>query len=183
MSMTGTGFHDTDTAFETPGTRSRLRQTAEQLRGRLHEGLDDLPDAAKARILEARLKAIEVQGAIEARLARTSDTMRKGAHENPLLVGAIAFGIGAAVAAALPRTSVENRNLGARRDRLLDEADHILREETAKLRRVAEAAVEEGREAVKDTLRTGPPIEDDPVERVHKAAKREARRQGVGKVN
>lgn len=184
MSMTGTGLHDTETHFGTePGKRARLRQTARQLRGRLYDGLENLPDSAKARILDARLKAIEVQGAIEARVARGSDSMRKGANENPLLVGAIAFGVGAAIAAALPRTSTENRTLGARRDQLLDEADRMVREETAKLRSVAEAAVEEGREAVKDTLRTGPPTEDDPVERVHSAAKREAKRQEVGKVN
>jgi hypothetical protein len=184
MSMTGTGLHDTDAYFTTdPGKRARMRQTAEDLRSRLHDGIDKLPDSAKARVLEARLKAIEVQSAIEARVARGSDSVRKGAHENPLLVGAIAFGLGAAIAAALPRTSAENRTLGARRDQLLDEADRMVREETVKLRHVAEAAVEEGREAVKDTLRTGPPTEDDPVERVHKAAKHEAKRQDVGKVN
>ena len=181
MSMTGTGFHDTDTHFSAePGKRARMRRTARELRGRLYDGLDNLPDNAKARILDARLKAVEMQGAIEARVARGSDGVRRSANENPLLIGAIAFGIGAAVAAALPRTSVENRTLGARRDQLLDEADRMLREETAKLRHVAEAAVEEGREAVKDTLRHGPPSEDDPVERVNKAAKREAEHQGVG---
>lgn len=184
MSMTGTGLHEHDIQSGiSPGKRERVRQTARDLRDRLHDGLDQLPDAAKARILETRLKAIEMQSALEARVARGSDNVRKGAKENPLLVGAIAFGIGAAIAAAMPRTSVENRTLGARRDQLLDEADRIVREETAKLRNVAEAAVEEGKEAVKDTLRNGPPTEDDPAERVQKAAKREARRQEVGKVN
>jgi ElaB/YqjD/DUF883 family membrane-anchored ribosome-binding protein len=184
MSMTGTGLHDTETQFGAhPGKRARLRQTAAELRERIHEGLEDLPDAAKSRILEARLKAIEVQAAVEARIARTSESVRAGANDNPLLLGAIAFGVGAAVAAALPRTSVENRALGAQRDQLLDAADRMVREETAKLRSVAEAAVEEGKDAVKDTLRTGPPTEDDPVERVHKAAKTEAKRQGVGKVS
>jgi hypothetical protein len=184
MSMTGTGIHDPhDTHFGAePGRRARLKQTARELRGRLYDGLDNLPDGAKARILDARLKAIEAQNAIEARIARHSDDVRRGAHENPLLVGAIAFGIGAAIAAALPRTSVENRTLGARRDQFIDEADRVFREETSKLRRVAEAAVEEGKEAVKDTLRSGPPTEDDPVERVHQTAKREAKREGVGQV-
>lgn len=182
MSMTGTGLHDTDTHFnESRGRRARLRQTAEQLRARLHEGLDSLPDAARARILEARLKAIEAQHAIEARISRTSDSVQRGARDNPLLVGAIAFGLGAALATALPRTSAENRTLGARRDQLLDEADRIFREESAKLRSVAEAAVEEGKAAVKDTLRSGPPTEDNPAERVQDAARREAKRQGVGR--
>ncbi|AHM05120.1 hypothetical protein roselon_02822 [Roseibacterium elongatum DSM 19469] len=184
MSMTDTSYHDSAAATNAAeGKRARLRQSATEMRARLHDGLDTLPDAAKARVLEARLKAIEVQHAVEARIARGSDSVRKGANENPLLVGAIAFGVGAALAAALPRTSAENRTLGAHRDQLLDEADRIFREETAKLRNVAEAAVEEGKEAVKDTLRNGPPSEDDPVDRVHAAAKREAKRQGVGDVS
>ncbi|MEM9755510.1 MAG: DUF3618 domain-containing protein [Pseudomonadota bacterium] len=183
MSMTGTELHDTDTNVRAePGKRARLRQTARELRDRLYEGLDNLPDGAKARILDARLKAIQVQTAIEARIARGSDNIRKSANQNPLLMGAIAFGIGAAIAAALPRTSLENRTLGARRDQLLDHADRIVREEAAKLRSVAEAAVQEGKEAVKDTLRDGLPSEDNPVDRVHKAAKREAKRQEIGKV-
>lgn len=180
MSMTGTGYSDIEAEG---GFRTRARHSADSLRARLHDGLDKLPDAARARILSARLKAIEAQSAIEAQIMRGSDGVRRTARENPLLVGAIAFGLGAAIAAALPRTSTENRVVGAHRDSLLDEADRIFREETGKLRAVAQAAVEEGKSAVKDTLRTGPPTEDDPAERVREAAKREADRQNVGKVN
>lgn len=184
MSMTGTGYHDPEPQFGgTESQRDRLKRTAHDLRARMHDGLDGLPDRARARILDARLKAIEVQSSIEAQAARGAESARRTANDNPLLVGAIAFGIGAAIAAALPRTSAENRTLGAQRDRLMDEADRILREETAKLRSVAEAAVEEGKSAVKDTLRTGPPKEDDPVERVHQATRKEAKRQGLGEVN
>ncbi|MFW5654126.1 MAG: DUF3618 domain-containing protein [Roseicyclus sp.] len=189
MSMTGTGLHDPDTDYGygygyggQPGRRERMRRTAEDLRHRLQEGLDDMPDRARARILAARRRAMEVQETIEERAMRASENMRGTARDNPLLVGAIAFGVGAAMAAALPRTSAENRNLGTYRDRLLDEADRIFHEETAKLRRTAEAAVAEGKEAVKDTLRSGPPDEDDPVERVSAATRDEAKRQGVGKI-
>lgn len=180
MSMTDNAYSDT---ADEGGFRDRARQSADTMRARLHDGLDKLPDAARARILSARLKAIEAQSAVEAQIMRGTNGMRRTARENPLLVGAIAFGLGAAIAAALPRTSVENRSVGAHRDSLLDEADRIFREEAGKLRSVAEAAVEEGKSAIKDTLRTGPPTDDDPAERVHQAAKREADRQEVGKVN
>jgi hypothetical protein len=183
MPMTGTGLHDPDTQFNADqDTREGLRRTAEDLRARLSDGLEAFPDGARARILEARLKAIEAQSAIEAKAARGADTVRRGADDHPLLVGAIAFGLGAAIAAALPRTSAENRTLGAQRDRLVDEADRIFREETAKLRRVAESAVAEGRDAVKDTLQRDQPDEEGPVERVHQATRREARRQHLGEV-
>lgn len=163
------------------GARVRAKQSAASLRARLHDGLDSLPENARARILSARLSAIEAQAAVEARISRGADSARRTAQQNPLLIGAVAFGIGAALAAALPRTSTENRAVGARRDQLFDEAERVFREESAKLRSVAEAAVAEGREAVKDTLRSGPPSEDDPAERVHEAARKEADRQEVGK--
>lgn len=180
MSMTGTGYSDIEADG---GFRSRARQSAGSMRARLNDGLEKLPESARARILSARLKAIEAQAAVEAQIMRGSDGVRRTARENPLLVGAIAFGVGAAIAAALPRTSTENRTVGAHRDSLLDEADRVFREETSKLRAVAEAAVEEGKSAVKDTLRSGPPTDDDPVDRVRDAAKKEADRQNVGKVN
>lgn len=173
----------TDTHSTSSSARAHLRESADKMRARLHDGLDQLPEGARARILSARLAAIDAQAAVEAQFTRGSDSLRRTAKQNPLLLGAIAFGLGAAVAAAMPRTSVENHSIGARRDALLDEADRMFREESDKLRAVAEAAVAEGKSAIKDTIRTGPPTEDNPAERVRKAAAEEADRQGVREVS
>lgn len=184
MTMTETDLHQSrDADGRAGGKRQRLRQTAEELRARLHDGMENLPDAARARILEARLKAIEAQHAVEAKIARASGSVQRNAQENPFLVGAIAFGLGAALAAAMPRSSIENRSIGAHRDRLLDDAERVFREETAKLRRVAETAVEEGKAAVKDTLRDGVSDTENPADRVRKAAREEADRQDLGKTH
>lgn len=164
------------------GARDRVTQSAGTLRDRIGEGLDNLPEGARSRILSARLAAIDAQAAVEARMRRTADTARRSAKDNPLMVGALALAVGAAIGAALPRTSTENRMIGAKRDQLFDDADRIFREETAKLRSVAETAVAEGKSAIKDTLKDGPPTEDDPAARVTEAARTEARRQKLGSV-
>jgi ElaB/YqjD/DUF883 family membrane-anchored ribosome-binding protein len=165
------------------GMRNSVRGSARALRERLNDGLDRMPDEARRRVVRARLAAIEAQHEVERQLRHSADYARHTARENPLMLGALALGIGAAIGAALPRTSAENHAVGAYRDRMMDEADRIFREEASKYRRVAEAAVAEGKSAVKDTLESGPPTEDDPARRVSRAAQDEAKRQKVGSVS
>jgi ElaB/YqjD/DUF883 family membrane-anchored ribosome-binding protein len=175
--------HEHDASEPRPsGVRARAKHSARALRDGIYDGLDRLPEEARERVLAARLAAIDAQHAVEAQMRKTAESARHNAREHPLLLGIAALGIGAALGAALPRTSVENKAIGAQRDRLLDEADRVFREEAAKARRVAEAAVEEGKTAVKDTLRHGPPSEDDPARRVSEAAQSEAQRQKLGSV-
>lgn len=169
--------HTHDTAIA-----DRVKRSARSMRKGLYDGLDRLPAEARDRVVAARLAAIDAQHAVEAQMRRTAESAQHTAREHPLLLGIAALGIGAAIGAALPRTHTENRAVGAQRDRLFDEADRVFREEVAKARDVAEAAVEEGRSAVKDTLRDGPPSGGNPAKRVSDAAESEARRQKLGRV-
>ncbi|MDG4647807.1 DUF3618 domain-containing protein [Roseibacterium sp. SDUM158017] len=163
--------------------RERMRHSAESLRANLRSGLGDLPEEARHRVVKARLAAIEAQHEVERRMRHGAEYAQRNAREHPLMLGVIAFGLGAALGASLPRTETENHSIGRYRDRMMDEADRIFREEVEKVRRVAEAAVAEGKSAVKDTLESGPPSEDDPARRVSEAAKSEAKRQKVGSVS
>lgn len=93
-------------------------------------GLDSLSTDAQARVLALR------EQAYAARLA----ALRQGSRlieERPLVAGAIGMTIGAAVAAALPRTPTEDRLFGPERDRLMARAQDALRQERA---RVADTA-------------------------------------------
>lgn len=172
--------HDTGGTAARRDMRSRMRHSARTLRDSIGHGLDGLPEAAKRRVVAARLAAADAQASVERQVRHTTDLAQRNAREHPLVLGMVAMGLGAAIGAALPRTSAENHALGTHRDRLFDEADRVFREEMGKVRKVAEAAVEEGRSAVKDTLESGPPTEDDPARRVADAAKSEAERQKVG---
>lgn len=90
----------------------------------LRRGLDSLSTAAQDRIAQARETAY---------LAGCS-AARQTAHmieERPLTAGGIAFAIGATLGALLPATRIEDRVFGAERDRLMQEAEDLLRQETA----------------------------------------------------
>ncbi|WP_425093463.1 hypothetical protein [Tropicimonas sp. S265A] len=132
--------------------KDRAYATAEDQRARVEQGLDNLPEDAKARVRAAREAAIKAQEEVQYRAKAAAASARQTAHENPLLIGALAFAAGAAIAAALPRTQIENRTIGGHRDRLFDEADRVLREETTKLKAQAETAVAKGQEKAKDAV-------------------------------
>ncbi|MFC3616029.1 hypothetical protein ACFORG_19935 [Lutimaribacter marinistellae] len=146
---------------EPQGFRDRLQaaqaravDSAANLRSRIEDGLGDLPEEARARVRRARAAAIDAQVRIEEQASEAARRARSAAHENPLLIGALAFAAGAALAAALPRTTTENRYLGAHRDRLFDEADRVMREEMENLKARANAAAIDAKEAAKDALRS-----------------------------
>lgn len=142
----------THSPTDTESVKNRAYAAVADLRTRIEDGLDGLPDEAKARVRKAREAAIEAQEGLQARAASAARAARQTAQDNPLLIGILAFAAGAAIAAALPRTSVENRTIGSHRDRLFDEADRVLREETSKLKRQAEVAVAKGQEKAKDVI-------------------------------
>ncbi|MEO0486130.1 MAG: DUF3619 family protein [Pseudomonadota bacterium] len=143
---------DTSSTPTSPTLKDRAYATAEDLRTRIEEGLDGLPDDAKARVRAAREAALAAQQQVQQQAAATAQHARQSAHDNPLLVGALAFAAGAAIAAYLPRTSVEDRTIGAHRDRLFDEADRVLREETAKLKGLAEDTIAAGQAKAKEVV-------------------------------
>ena len=102
-----------------------LTDLARDTRAAMLHGLESLTTGAQSRILSAR------EAAYVARIAAT----RQGARlieERPLTAGAVAVALGAAVAAALPRTATEDRILGPERDRLLSRAHHVLDRERAR---------------------------------------------------
>ncbi|MBY4892868.1 hypothetical protein KUL25_08845 [Rhodobacteraceae bacterium N5(2021)] len=127
----------------------------DRLRETIENGLDGLPDAAKQRVRAAREAAMSAQERARIEAAKAADTVRTTAHENPMLVGALAFAAGAALAAMLPRTSTENRIVGGQRDRLFDEADRVLQEERAKLTEAATGFIADGQAKVKEAVTGG----------------------------
>lgn len=128
-----------------------LSKFTEDMRSSLMEELDGLSDAAKVRIVKAR------EAAYAARL-RVGQTARAGTveaermvNEHPMVAGGIALALGAAFAAALPRTRVEDRTFGAESDRLMSAAAAELRTERARLKKIAAGVADELETAAKKT--------------------------------
>ena len=126
---------------------------APKLRAALNAGLASLPEPARERVLETRRAALDVQEKLDAKAAAAARRARSFHQRQPLSTGAVALGLGAVLAAVLPRTRVEDDMLGARRDALLEQAELALRDEIAAATETGEAALRDGVEAGYDRLR------------------------------
>ncbi|MGZ9809308.1 DUF3619 family protein [Pseudoroseicyclus sp. H15] len=176
--------------------------SAKRLRARLAEGTDDLSHEARERIIAARARALDVrrQAEVSARhgLERGREAAIRGKdaavdffEEQPLVAGALAVAVGAAIAGALPRSRKEDEWFGDTSDHLRDEAERIFREERAKAERVARAAMdeandvlhEEGRKAdhaAKEAFESAKDEAKSAAQRVEDRVKTEAEKEKLG---
>lgn len=132
----------------------RVRDRSESMFRQLREGTDSLGEDARERVISARERAVEARESAGRNLSRGADRAGDFFEEHPLVAGALAFAVGAAIAGALPRTRQEDEMFGADSDALIDDAEAIFHEESEKAKRVAGAALDEARnvgdEAKKD---------------------------------
>ena len=160
-------------------TGTEPAKNGESLRQRLMEGTEKMTDAARDRVVAAREAALDAQHYLAARSRDYAGTGREYYSEQPLIGGLLAFGIGAMIGAALPRTRQEDEYFGAYRDQALREAERIYNEESGKLRAVADAALDEAKAVATETLETvksGTPSGKDAVDKAEGAAKSAATR-------
>ena len=126
---------------------SVLSGFASDLKDRLSHGLDSLPDPARQRILATRERAYAASLQAERAGRQAITDPARALEEHPLVAGAVAFALGAAVAAMLPRTEAEDQAFGGERDRLMDEAARLLRSERERAMQVAGGLVDEVKSA------------------------------------
>lgn len=96
-------------------------------------------------------------------------------EDNPLMFGAVAFAVGAAVAMLMPRTRIENRYIGEARDQVMETAQelgqdavervqHVVEEVRPELEQAAKRAAEDvkqvGQEAAEDLKHTAQKAQD-----------------------
>lgn len=199
---TGGGSHDTsDTGTSSAGVTDRVRsgasaagqaisgaagsmgQSASDLTERLSHGLDDLSDEAKARVLSARRAAHDARQSSLAAMNRGTRAASDFYDDQPLVVGALAVAVGAAIGAALPHSRVEDGAMGESSDRLFAEAQAVFREERDKAMAAARSAASDVKSDVKemgselaDSLPDGKTISDAAIDHASDAAGRIADR-------
>ena len=160
---------------------------AAALRKRLSEGTEHLSEDARERVVAARERAVEAQRAAANYARKGRDRASDAFEDQPLVAGALAVALGAAVAAALPRSRMEDDYLGEHSDNLINEAERVFAEEKQKLGNVAQAATDEAKKVVSDAkdevgnaARTAADKAKASGERVADAAQAEAKKQHVG---
>ena len=130
--------------------RDGVADTAERTRRRLAQGTENMSAEARDRIVRARRAALRAKDASAVQAQRAAEKSAEAFDRQPLAFGALAFAVGAAAAATLPRTEKEDELLGAESDRLIRRAQRIYEEETQKAKGVAGAAVSEVKAAAQD---------------------------------
>lgn len=151
---------------------SSTSRRAESLQTRLSEGTEHLSEEARERIAVARARAIDARDEAARRLKRGSDQVADFYDEHPLVVGAVAFAVGAAVAGALPRTRVEDEYVGGYSDDLYDEAERIYSDEMEKAQKVVKAGVDEAKNIASDIKSDVEASADSAIDRAKSAATR-----------
>lgn len=73
-------------------------------------------------------------------------TLASSFYEEPLVMGALAVAVGAAIGSMLPSTEVEDRTVGPLRDRSIDEAKDFAKEQVETAKEVAASAYEGAKE-------------------------------------
>ncbi len=167
--------------------RSAAQRRAASTRRRLHDGTEQLSEEARRRVVMARYKAIQARDAATRNLRRGQDQVAAFYEEQPLVVGALALAMGAAIAGALPRTRTEDKYLGEQSDSLMHEAERIYDEEREKIGNVANAAATEAKKVMDETQAELDGAAGDAADkaksagqRVADAARSEADRQKLG---
>ncbi len=122
---------------------------ASDLTERLSHGLENLSEDAKSRVLAARHAAHDARLSSQAAMKKGSQAASGFFDDQPLVVGAFAVAVGAAIGGLLPHSKIEDDTIGATSDQLYADAQALYRDERDKAIAAAKVATDD----VKDELR------------------------------
>ncbi|MGJ8570773.1 MAG: DUF3618 domain-containing protein [Hoeflea sp.] len=171
------------------------RASADDLRRRLYEGTENLSESARQSVVAARERAQQAQEKLERAAGHGKKEAINFFNEQPLVAGALALAVGAAIGALAPRTKTEDDLAGSQSDALFNEAERVFRQEVDKAEKVVKRATAEAKsvasEVKSDADRKAPGKKTaaqaaaskakSAGKRVADAAKSEATKQNLGK--
>lgn len=132
------------------GAATSVRDTVSGLSERLLQGTEEFSDEAKARVLQARQAAYDAKDAAGAALKAGGQTAANLFEDQPLVVGALAVALGAAIGGALPHTRTEDKAMGPSRESLFAEAQRIFAEERTKAMSVLRVATDTAKQTLSE---------------------------------
>ncbi len=152
-------------ARETAGQyAASARETVGEFAAGARETVSDAAEAARVKAMRASERARSAATTASVRAQETwqsaSTSVDDWVHEYPLAAGAIAVAVGVAIGLSVPRTEIEDRTLGEKRDLALEKARVAARElrdnVTQKVQDAAESVIDATGAAI-ETASTQPP--------------------------
>lgn len=186
----GDEYLDPDaTAYESDhysdGNEQSMRSRAGDRSHEMKERASEMKHQASNKAREVQHRAGEVAHEAKERISRFGDQAGYRARrtksqfeyqmeENPLAVGAIALGIGAAIGLMLPGTRKEDEWMGETRDNLVEEAKHRAENTFDQVKEVAKESTERMKEEVKSSAERIKDEAKGSAEQVKNTAKEES---------
>lgn len=141
-------------------TASQSQYKAGQVAGQVQDTVNQVGNQAQDQIsrlgTQAQDQASQLTSHAQDQVQRAKGGFEQSIQENPLAIGALALGVGAAIGFSMPTTSKENQLMGQARDNLLEKAQESAQDATEKLQRVAEEAQSTVKEEAKNQGLTDP---------------------------
>lgn len=168
-----TGYHEgagvTDQVREKAHeVKDQVQQKAGEMAGRVQGKAHEVADRVQGKASEVTERVQQRTGEVvhraQERAGQAADSFQQMLHDNPLAVGAVALGIGAAIGLLIPETRQENRLMGGAKDQLMERAQDTAQDMMHKAQAVAERAIDTAKETARET---------------GQAVKEEARNQGL----
>ena len=119
---------------------SSAAQAAERAKDKVGETAERAQDKAEELASRTQDGAGQLSNRAQYQVRQVGDGFQRVLQENPLTVGALAVGVGAAIGLAIPETSKEHEVMGEARDNLVDKAQEKVQETQQKAQKVAEEA-------------------------------------------
>jgi ElaB/YqjD/DUF883 family membrane-anchored ribosome-binding protein len=174
-------------ARETAGQyASQVRETAQEYAGEVREKAGRMAGQVRERTEHMGRRVRERAGYYGSEIRHGAERARGGImdamEDNPLMVAAATFAVGALVGLILPETRRESELMGDMRDELLERAEETGREAMQKVQRVAGEAQRAAKEEAEKQNLTGQDIKEKAervAEEATNAAKKEAGRQNL----
>jgi hypothetical protein len=123
-------------------TTDRFRQKVGEVASNVQDKAGQVAGQVQEKAGQLAHQAGDLGGQAMQQMRQTGDWFQRTLYDNPLAIGAVALGLGAAIGLLLPETEAENRWMGETRDRLADKAQQAAQDLKLKAQIVAEEAME-----------------------------------------
>lgn len=120
--------------------RDRVGETAVQAQDKAGDLASRAQDGASQLSDQTRSQASRLSDQARYQARRAGGGFQRMLRENPLTVGTLAVGVGAAIGLAIPETGKEHEVMGEARDTVVDKAQEKVQETQQKVQKVAEQA-------------------------------------------
>lgn len=137
----------------TNGMMDQVKEKAGQVGETVGHALHSAKDKASEMTHQAKEKAGQVGSQAKEQARMAGDYFQRNLEDNPLPMGALALGVGAALGLLIPETERENRLMGTTRDRLMDQAQDKAKDIADKVKMVAEESLDAAKSTAKQEAR------------------------------